>query len=378
MSQEVGQNELKVKTQLLMDGPLKHVKAAALAAALLPLASVAASAQTTQVTCPASASAVCGYVFNDANKNGNWDWDQGELGIEGVKVTIVDEITKDTIEVETGPGGIYYIDLPQGSYTVAAQIPTGVQTSPINPAADQLTSNDGKPNGAGYSYVSSVQPNGFPTDFGFFDSPAPNPGTGTPGYWKNHPEAWPVDAFGVPVKITIGAYAYTKDQAIAWLKKVGKDKTTTMFSSLVSAMLNVKIGVRGSAGVQYGVALKPAGVNVSITPKVQVAAYGQGGIDLGIAEGGVGAELTLLKSALAPWLPKEILRRPKMGFAMPLREWLRADLQIDSEHSGNRPVASVVDPAFTASVRAAHLGGQDRTAVLHGLAFLDYWLERWA
>jgi len=63
-------------------------------------------------------------------------------------------------------------------------------------------------------------------------------------------------------------------------------------------MLNVKIGVRGSAGVQYGVALKPAGVNVSLTPKVQVAAYGQGGIDLGIAEGGVGAELTLLKSAL--------------------------------------------------------------------------------
>jgi hypothetical protein len=62
--------------------------------------------------------------------------------------------------------------------------------------------------------------------------------------------------------------------------------------------LNAKIGVRGSAGVQYGATLKPAGVNVSITPKVQVAAYGQGGIDLGIAEGGVGAELTLLKSAL--------------------------------------------------------------------------------
>jgi hypothetical protein len=62
--------------------------------------------------------------------------------------------------------------------------------------------------------------------------------------------------------------------------------------------LNAKIGVRGSAGVQYGVALKPAGVNVSLTPKVQVSAYGQGGIDLGIAEGGVGAELTLLKSAL--------------------------------------------------------------------------------
>ncbi|MFT3894745.1 MAG: hypothetical protein QM730_24205 [Anaerolineales bacterium] len=35
------------------------------------------------------------------------------------------------------------------------------------------------------------------------------PGTGTPGYWKNHPEAWPVSS------ITIGEQTFTKDQAIA-------------------------------------------------------------------------------------------------------------------------------------------------------------------
>lgn len=34
-------------------------------------------------------------------------------------------------------------------------------------------------------------------------------------------------------------YSYTKAQAIAWLGKVGKDKSATMFSSLVSAKLNV-------------------------------------------------------------------------------------------------------------------------------------------
>jgi hypothetical protein len=39
---------------------------------------------------------------------------------------------------------------------------------------------------------------------------------------------------------------YTKAQAIWWLGKVGKDKTTTMFSSLVPAMLNVLIGNDGS------------------------------------------------------------------------------------------------------------------------------------
>jgi hypothetical protein len=50
MSQEVVQNELKAKTQQLIDGPLKHIKAAVLAAALLPLASVAATPAQAQIT----------------------------------------------------------------------------------------------------------------------------------------------------------------------------------------------------------------------------------------------------------------------------------------------------------------------------------------
>jgi hypothetical protein len=78
------------------------------------------------------------------------------------------------------------------------------------------------------------------TDFGFMATSAANPGTGTPGYWKNHPDAWPVSS------ITVGGRTYTKAQAIYWLGKVGKDKTTTMFSSLVPAMLNVLIGNDGS------------------------------------------------------------------------------------------------------------------------------------
>ena len=63
-----------------------------------------------------------------------------------------------------------------------------------------------------------------------------NPGTGTPGYWKNHPEAWPVQT------VTVGRVIYTKAEAIALLEQVGKGKSLTMFSSLVPAMLNVAIG----------------------------------------------------------------------------------------------------------------------------------------
>jgi hypothetical protein len=66
--------------------------------------------------------------------------------------------------------------------------------------------------------------------------PVEQPGTGTPGYWKNHPEAWPVES------ITVGGVTYSKAQALAWLDAVGKDRTTTMFSSLVPAKLNVLIG----------------------------------------------------------------------------------------------------------------------------------------
>jgi len=61
--------------------------------------------------------------------------------------------------------------------------------------------------------------------------------TRTPGYWKTHPEAWPVE------EITIGGTTYSKDDAIAllWLPEAG-DKTKTVFRALVAAVLNVESG----------------------------------------------------------------------------------------------------------------------------------------
>ena len=71
------------KTQHLLQGPLKHVRAAALAAALVPLAAVAVM--------PAGRTAVlvgrdvCGIVWNDTNNNGIQD--PGEPVIENAVVT---------------------------------------------------------------------------------------------------------------------------------------------------------------------------------------------------------------------------------------------------------------------------------------------------
>ena len=127
MSQEIRQTELQEQTQKLLRGSLKYVRVAALAAALVPLASVAAAPATAWEQCP-------------------------------------------------------YSGCP-----------------PPPPPPDN------------------------------------QPGTGTPGYWKNHASAWPVD-------ITVANVTYTKEQAIMWLGRVGSDKTITMFSSLVPAMLNVALG----------------------------------------------------------------------------------------------------------------------------------------
>jgi hypothetical protein len=235
MSQEIRQAELRNETRELLQGPLKHVKAAALAAALVPLASIAATPAAAQSVCQ-SAGTVCGFVWYDTNNNGVQD--AGEAPIEGVKISL--PMGSDMLTAETGPDGFYYFWVEDGSYTIAAMTPQGLQASPANAGADDTLDSDGVPDGMGNSVANGVVVvggNNPDTDFGFWMPPAQQaPGTGTPGYWKNHPEAWPVRS------ITVGGVTYTMDQAISWLQRVGKDKTTTMFSSLVPAMLNVMVG----------------------------------------------------------------------------------------------------------------------------------------
>lgn len=229
MSQECRQAELRKRTQQLLQGPLKHVRGAALAAALLPLASVTATPATAQNALCASGG-ICGFVWNDTNNNGIQD--AGESGVEGAVVSLDANVTATDTE------GFYDFSVGPGTYTIAVQIPPGTQPSPLNIGSDDTLDSDGVADGLGNSVaiVSLSEGADSNTDFGFLVTPATQPGTGTPGYWKNHPEAWPV------ATITVGGVTYTRDQAIAWLEKVGKDRTITMFSSLGSAKLNVIIG----------------------------------------------------------------------------------------------------------------------------------------
>ncbi len=173
-------------------------------------------------------------VFNDANNNGIQD--AGEGGFEGAVVSL----DGGTVVTATDAGGFYYLWVDPGTHEIAVQIPPGTHPSPADAGGDDALDSDGVPDGVGNSVAVMTFPEGTiadaNTDFGFFTPAVAAPGTGTPGYWKNHPEAWPV------ATITVGGVTYTRDQAIGWLEKVGKDRTITMFSSLVSAMLNVTIG----------------------------------------------------------------------------------------------------------------------------------------
>jgi hypothetical protein len=229
MSENARQAELESTSQHLLEGPLQHVRAAALAAALLPLASVAVTPAEAQVC--SSGGTVCGFVFNDLNNNG--EQDAGEPGIEGAVVTL-----DDSMMTATDATGYYEFWVEPGTYEIAVQIPPGSWPSPANGGDDTLDS-DGVSDGMGNSVASVTLLDGqafnSDTDFGFSAS-APQPGTGTPGYWKNHPEAWPV------ASLTIGGVVYSQAEALYWLENVNKDKTTTMFSSLVSAKLNVLVG----------------------------------------------------------------------------------------------------------------------------------------
>jgi hypothetical protein len=93
--------------------------------------------------------------------------------------------------------------------------------------------------------------------------PPLNPGTGTVGYWKNQPQAWPTPT------IVIGGKTYTREQAIALMDRAtSSDKTYNLYEQLVAAKLNGGIGNDAScigadiAKADAYLAAKPVGSGV--------------------------------------------------------------------------------------------------------------------
>jgi len=178
-------------------------------------------------------------VWIDSDADGIYEPAIGELGVNGVRVDLYDSegnlvaTTYTTNHPNTGEPGWYLFDgLTAGPYEVVVAAANFDRCGKLYGFAqtydyDLILDNQTYYGlGSGETFLGA--------DFGY--RPRTQPGTGTPGYWKNHPQAWPVES------ITIGGVTYTKSQAIEVIKGSGGDKSNTLFSSLVCAMLNVGLG----------------------------------------------------------------------------------------------------------------------------------------
>lgn len=66
----------------------------------------------------------------------------------------------------------------------------------------------------------------------------------------------------------------------------------------------------------------------------------------------------LMKKALEPWLPREILYRPKMGFVTPVSAWFRGSLADEAAGLARSPIlATWFDPNRLERLAADHRGG---------------------
>ena len=147
----------------------------------------------------------------------------------------------DTIAIETGPDGFYSFFVPAGTYDDsrpdtnrhAGRRPPTSGTTPSTATAS--------PTASGYSVATGGDGERPRHRFRVLHAF----GAAT-GHRHARDTGRTTRRRGRSPSITVGGVTYTKAQAIAWLGKVGKDKTTTMFSSLVPAMLNVLIGNDGS------------------------------------------------------------------------------------------------------------------------------------
>jgi len=89
----------------------------------------------------------------------------------------------------------------------------------------------------------------------------------------------------------------------------------------------------------------------------------------------------ILREVLSRYVPRGLFERPKMGFAVPVGEWLRGPLREWAEDL-LAPAAiaadGILDPAPVARAWRAHLDGADRAYRLWTVLMFRAWQKRWA
>jgi len=178
---------------------------------------------------PPAPGTVGGWVWDDLNCDGYQDWD--EPGLPGVEIELTDCDGLALTNTWSDADGYYaLIDLEAGDYRVRFLAPPAYEFSPMtqDSTADPAT-------GETVCFGLEAGETNLTWDAGFCRLEAP--GVRSQGYWKNHPEEWPVD------EIEIGGDSYDKLCAILMMQLPTRgDKRLNMFEQLVAAKLNILVG----------------------------------------------------------------------------------------------------------------------------------------
>jgi asparagine synthase (glutamine-hydrolysing) len=87
----------------------------------------------------------------------------------------------------------------------------------------------------------------------------------------------------------------------------------------------------------------------------------------------------LLRQAVAPWLPAEIMKRPKQGFQMPLAKWFRGDFGSFARqawHDSGASRAGYLDPeAVELLFREHRTGAADHSRMLYAISVFSLWWQ---
>jgi len=90
----------------------------------------------------------------------------------------------------------------------------------------------------------------------------------------------------------------------------------------------------------------------------------------------------VLREVLARHVPRALFERPKMGFGVPIGEWLRGPLREWAETLLAAPrlaAGGLFDPVPVRAAWQAHLaGGENLQYQLWGILMFEAWQERWA
>ena len=85
---------------------------------------------------------------------------------------------------------------------------------------------------------------------------------------------------------------------LADTKQHSIDVHADLHFSIGPVPITAKLGAKGNAGVRYMLAVRPANATLQVTPFVDARVDAQVAVDLGIASGGAGGEVILLKDEL--------------------------------------------------------------------------------